>query len=247
VRIFPDPFRGSPHILVLSEVLDSEKKPSGTNHRASCARVMEKVKAEIPWFGMEQGKYYIQNIIILATVARDSDKTAHDIYFYPKYVTTKPKDLKILISKEPRKIKLIVKKDVASQMVINNKRRRPIYRIAWYPTNINFQNGLCSMLTVTHTDGPSRDTQDPRDLTTALSAQTTSTDEMSSKLTIERVFTPASRFLEPTLKSCLHSGSSRLDPARESRWVISSGWPGKNNVLLLNFLCYFKIPPLPSC
>merc|ERR1712088_1176664 len=54
VRIFPDPFRGSPHILVLSEVLDSEKKPSGTNHRASCARVMEKVKDEKPWFGMEQ-------------------------------------------------------------------------------------------------------------------------------------------------------------------------------------------------
>jgi len=54
VRIFPDPFRGSPHILVLSEVLDSEKKPAGTNHRASCARVMEKVKDEKPWFGMEQ-------------------------------------------------------------------------------------------------------------------------------------------------------------------------------------------------
>ena len=60
VRIFPDPFRGSPHILVLSEVLDSDKKPAGTNHRASCARVMEKVKAEIPWFGMEQGKFHIE-------------------------------------------------------------------------------------------------------------------------------------------------------------------------------------------
>ncbi|CAG5085598.1 Oidioi.mRNA.OKI2018_I69.PAR.g10938.t1.cds [Oikopleura dioica] len=54
VRIFPDPFRGAPHILVLSEVLDSDKKPAGTNHRASCARVMEKVKDEKPWFGMEQ-------------------------------------------------------------------------------------------------------------------------------------------------------------------------------------------------
>lgn len=54
VRIFPDPFRGKPHILVLAEVLKSDKSPADTNHRFSCKRVMDKVKDEIPWFGMEQ-------------------------------------------------------------------------------------------------------------------------------------------------------------------------------------------------
>lgn len=56
VRIFPDPFRGKPHILVLAEVLKSDKSPADTNHRFSCKRVMDKVKDEIPWFGMEQGR-----------------------------------------------------------------------------------------------------------------------------------------------------------------------------------------------
>jgi glutamine synthetase len=56
VRIFPDPFRGQPHILVLSEVLKSDKTPADTNHRFSCAKTMEKAKSEIPWFGMEQGE-----------------------------------------------------------------------------------------------------------------------------------------------------------------------------------------------
>merc|ERR1712130_1084445 len=41
VRIFPDPFRGKPHILVLSEVLKSDKTPADTNHRHSCIRTME--------------------------------------------------------------------------------------------------------------------------------------------------------------------------------------------------------------
>lgn len=99
------------------------------------------------------------------------------------------------------------------------------------------------MLTVTHTDGPSRDTQDPRDLTTALSAPTTSTVETSSKLTTEPVFTPASRSLAPTPRSCPPSGSSRLDLARELRWVISSGWPGKKNLhqLVSNFVARYLL------
>jgi glutamine synthetase len=54
IRIFPDPFRRDPHILVLCEVLNSEKKPAATNHRFSCNKTMERAKAEIPWFGMEQ-------------------------------------------------------------------------------------------------------------------------------------------------------------------------------------------------
>ena len=42
VRIFPDPFRCDPHILVLCEVLDSEKNPAATNHRFSCNKTMTK-------------------------------------------------------------------------------------------------------------------------------------------------------------------------------------------------------------
>merc|ERR1711934_867626 len=95
------------------------------------------------------------------------------------------------------------------------------------------KNGQCLMLTVTHTDGPSRDTQDPKDLTTALLAPTISMAETSSKLTTERGFMPASRSLAPTPRSCPPSGSSRLDLARESRWVISSGWPDTSFAELL--------------
>ena len=53
-RIFPDPFRRDPHILVLCEVLNSDKKPAATNHRFSCNKTMVRAKEEIPWFGMEQ-------------------------------------------------------------------------------------------------------------------------------------------------------------------------------------------------
>ena len=54
VRIFPDPFRGAPHILVLSSVLNYDRTPADTNHRHSCSRTMKKVADEKPWFGMEQ-------------------------------------------------------------------------------------------------------------------------------------------------------------------------------------------------
>ena len=40
VRIFPDPFRCDPHILVLCEVLDSDKNPAATNHRFSYNKTM---------------------------------------------------------------------------------------------------------------------------------------------------------------------------------------------------------------
>ena len=42
VRIFPDPFRCDPHILVLCEVLDSDKNAAATNHRFSCNKTMTK-------------------------------------------------------------------------------------------------------------------------------------------------------------------------------------------------------------
>lgn len=54
VRIFPDPFRREPNILVLCERLDLDKNPDQTNHRFSCYKTMSKAKTEEPWFGMEQ-------------------------------------------------------------------------------------------------------------------------------------------------------------------------------------------------
>jgi glutamine synthetase len=54
VRIFQDPFRGKPHILVMCEVLNPDMTPALTNHRSNCALVMKNVSDQHPWFGMEQ-------------------------------------------------------------------------------------------------------------------------------------------------------------------------------------------------
>jgi glutamine synthetase len=54
-RIFKDPFRGAPHILVMCDVWNAwDSKPSIGNTRANCAELMEKYKALDPWFGIEQ-------------------------------------------------------------------------------------------------------------------------------------------------------------------------------------------------
>ena len=54
VRVFPDPFRKLPNILVLCEVYNHEWSPIGTNHRYSCKKTMDKVADSKPWFGLEQ-------------------------------------------------------------------------------------------------------------------------------------------------------------------------------------------------
>jgi len=54
-RIFKDPFRGAPHILVMCDVYNAwDGKPSIGNTRAECAEIMEKYKKHDPWFGIEQ-------------------------------------------------------------------------------------------------------------------------------------------------------------------------------------------------
>lgn len=55
VAIYADPFRASPHVLVLCEVyLGAADKPAATNHRKYCNDLCEAHKAEDPWFGLEQ-------------------------------------------------------------------------------------------------------------------------------------------------------------------------------------------------
>ncbi|UQC85435.1 glutamine synthetase [Colletotrichum lupini] len=54
VAVFPDPFRGSPNILVLSECWNADGTPNKYNYRHECAKLMEAHAAHEPWFGLEQ-------------------------------------------------------------------------------------------------------------------------------------------------------------------------------------------------
>merc|ERR1719342_1145926 len=53
-KIYRDPFRGAPNIMVMCDTYKYNKEPTDTNHRKACKEVMEKAKATHPWFGMEQ-------------------------------------------------------------------------------------------------------------------------------------------------------------------------------------------------
>jgi glutamine synthetase len=54
VATFHDPLRGTPHVLVVAEVLTVDMKPHPTNTRAACERVAKKYAKQDPWFGIEQ-------------------------------------------------------------------------------------------------------------------------------------------------------------------------------------------------
>ena len=54
VAIFRDPFRGGKNILVLCECYDNDGTPNRANYRAACKKSMDAVKAQEPWFGLEQ-------------------------------------------------------------------------------------------------------------------------------------------------------------------------------------------------
>lgn len=61
VRLYRDPFRGDPNKLVLCDVYDCDMNPHPTNRRYACNEAMEKVKASVPWFGIEQ-EYTLMDI-----------------------------------------------------------------------------------------------------------------------------------------------------------------------------------------
>eukprot|EP00177_Eucheuma_denticulatum_P001982 GFKZ01003535.1.p1 GENE.GFKZ01003535.1~~GFKZ01003535.1.p1 ORF type:complete len:351 (+),score=39.94 GFKZ01003535.1:469-1521(+) len=58
--VFPDPFRGTPHILVMCDTYTPEGEPLPTNTRYDCAIAMETAKHLEPWFGLEQ-EYFLMN------------------------------------------------------------------------------------------------------------------------------------------------------------------------------------------
>lgn len=55
VRVVPDPIRGAPHLLIMTEVLSPNGEPHPTNTRSQLAALIdEKVEKEAPLFGFEQ-------------------------------------------------------------------------------------------------------------------------------------------------------------------------------------------------
>lgn len=58
--IYPDPFRGAPHILVMCDTYYPDGAPHETNQRYDCAIVMESARDLKPWFGLEQ-EYFLMN------------------------------------------------------------------------------------------------------------------------------------------------------------------------------------------
>jgi glutamine synthetase len=60
VALFPDPFRGLPHMLVLCETLTPDMKPLPDNTRAPAKALFDRKLDEVPWFGLEQ-EYTLYN------------------------------------------------------------------------------------------------------------------------------------------------------------------------------------------
>ncbi|KAI9735992.1 MAG: glutamate--ammonia ligase [Cirrosporium novae-zelandiae] len=54
VRCFPDPFRGSPNVLVMCETWDPDGTPNKFNYRHDANRLFEANAKEVFWFGLEQ-------------------------------------------------------------------------------------------------------------------------------------------------------------------------------------------------
>ncbi|XP_047988893.1 glutamine synthetase 1, mitochondrial-like [Leguminivora glycinivorella] len=54
VAMYQDPFRKSPHVIVLCETMHGDGTPTLTNHRAECAKILSNISDQDPWFGIEQ-------------------------------------------------------------------------------------------------------------------------------------------------------------------------------------------------
>lgn len=56
---YPDPFRGAPHILVMTDTYTPKGEPLPTNSRFECAKAMKEAESLEPWFGLEQEYFMI--------------------------------------------------------------------------------------------------------------------------------------------------------------------------------------------
>ncbi|KAL9561393.1 hypothetical protein ACKAV7_014748 [Fusarium commune] len=52
--VYPDPFRGSPNIIVLAECWNADGTANKYNFRHDCVKVMDAYADEEPWFGLDQ-------------------------------------------------------------------------------------------------------------------------------------------------------------------------------------------------
>ena len=74
VAIYPDPFRGGNHQIVLTEVLNLDNTPHYSNHRALAVEVEEKAKDHEPQFGIEQ-EYMIFSTTVATREGTQNKKT----------------------------------------------------------------------------------------------------------------------------------------------------------------------------
>ena len=54
VKMYPCPFTKGDNLLVMCDAYNYKNEPMKTNKRKECLEVMEKVKDQKPWFGIEQ-------------------------------------------------------------------------------------------------------------------------------------------------------------------------------------------------
>lgn len=57
--MYPDPFRGKPHVLVMCDTYTPGGEPLPTNTRHACHAAMQRVTPLEPWFGLEQEYFLI--------------------------------------------------------------------------------------------------------------------------------------------------------------------------------------------
>lgn len=87
-KVFADPIRGTPNVLVVCECVTSAMEPAMGNHRAYAAEVMEKYSQCDPWFGLEQ-EYVItddQGVPLESAGKRNEGYCGRGAFNLPKFM-----------------------------------------------------------------------------------------------------------------------------------------------------------------
>jgi glutamine synthetase len=85
-KVFTDPIRGAPHVLVVCECITQAMEPAKGNFRAECAEVMEKFANSDPWFGLEQEYVLMDDQGTPLTVAAGDNYCGRGALSLPKYM-----------------------------------------------------------------------------------------------------------------------------------------------------------------